>query len=34
MHVWIVVDTPDPVAFGRMTKELRQAAMEYAARQR
>lgn len=34
MHVWIVVDTPDPVAFGRMTKELRQAAMEYAARHR
>lgn len=34
MHVWIVVDTPDPVAFGRMTRELRQAALEYASRQR
>ncbi len=34
MHVWIVVDKPDPVAFGRMTRELRQAVLEYAARQR
>ncbi|MGH2374608.1 MAG: hypothetical protein ACRDIC_14225 [bacterium] len=32
MHVWIVFDKPDPVAFGRMTRELRQAALEYATR--
>ena len=32
MHVWIVFDKPEPAAFGRMTRELRQAALEYAAR--
>ncbi len=33
MHVWIVVDKPEPLAFGRMTRELRQAALAYASRQ-